>query len=316
MEEIQTIQLATRKRRFIAFFVDMLIISIIGYLSCFLFDSFYMRLGNYGKIIGATLVLIYFGIFDSKIGNGQTIGKKLFKIKVVNRKSECISILQSIERTSWIFLLVLLNGLSFSNSKYIPLVIIFGTIFFSIGILEIYFFICNKKTLQSFHDLFSDTFVILKKSEGEIEYKNNKKAVYCSVFIPICILIIAICINVFAKKSSFGEMINIIDDVQKDLPLHQTTIQRSITTTKSKSNTTQVSYVLVNTFKNNKKDNDKDIAIQIAKKVFDSDFVFKEDEIFSVVVNSGYDIGIASQNNSQRFNGTINQWMFEIEKLE
>ena len=72
-----TVNLATRKRRFFAFLIDSLIIGLIGRLSGLVFGDFYAQLGNSGLLIGAIIVLLYFGICNSKITNGKTLGKKL-----------------------------------------------------------------------------------------------------------------------------------------------------------------------------------------------------------------------------------------------
>ena len=316
MEEIITVKLASRKRRFLAFVIDILLISLTGYLSTFFFENFYMKLGNYGKLIGAFIVLIYFGIFDSTIGNGQSIGKKILKIKVVNRKSECISVLYGYLRALWLFAWILLNGFSLSNSKYIPLLIVCGTILFSIVLLEIYFFIFNKKTIQSFHDLLLNTFVVSTDSKGEIEYKNNNKILYCSIIIPILILSITTCLNIRAKDTVLGDYLKIIDIIQEDIPVHQTTISKNFSVVKTSKETIHNDYVVLSTYKNNKSDDDKEIAVKIAQKVFDSDFIIDENEIFSIEINSGFNIGIASKNKNQRFNGTVEHWKYEIEQLE
>lgn len=316
MEEILPVKLATRKKRFLAFVLDMIIISVVGYISGLLLENFYMKLGNYGKIVGAVVVLIYFGIFDSRICKGQSIGKKICKIKVVNRNSEYISISKSFLRSLWIFLLILLNGTSFTNSKYLPLVVILGTIMFSIGLLEIYFFIFNKKTIQTFHDLLTDTFVSSLQTQGEIEYKNNKKTIYFSSVVPLLVLSLSIGANIAAKKTYLNEFIEIINVVQEKLPVHHTVITREIKKIVTKEGISQNNYVIVNTYKNIKSDDDKELAIKIALEVFNSNFIFNENELLSIVINSGYNIGIASKNNNQRYNGTVEQWKYAIKSME
>jgi uncharacterized RDD family membrane protein YckC len=316
LEELTTVKLASRKRRFAAFAVDMILISTIGYLSSFLFENFYMKLGNYGKIIGAAAVLIYFGFFDSKIGKGQSIGKKLLKIKVVNKNSECISVLNGFIRSLWLFTVTLFNGFSLNNSKFIPIIIIIGTILFSIIFGEMYFFIFNKKTIQSLHDLYSNTFVVSTASEGEIEYKNSRKVLCCSTIIPLLILTLTICVSARTKNTFLGEYLRIIDLIQEDLPVHQTTISKNFSTVKNTSGTTRQNYVLLNTYKDNKSDDDKELAVRIAQKAFDNNFAINDDEILSIVISSGFNIGIASKNRNQRFNGTPAQWKYEIEKAD
>ncbi len=89
-----------------------------------------------------------------------------------------------------------------------------------------------------------------------------------------------------------------------------------LTTVKSTLGTTRKNYVLFNTYKDNKSDDDKEIAVRIAQKAFDNNFAINDDEILSIVISSGFNIGIASKNKNQRFNGTPAQWKYEIEKAD
>jgi uncharacterized RDD family membrane protein YckC len=307
--------LASRKQRFCAFIIDVLILGIIGYVSGFLFEDIYMKLGNYGRIIGTLLTLLYFGICDSKITNGQTIGKKILKIKVVDKKSQCVTVPRSLIRSLWIVIWILLNGLSFSNSKFVPILIIIGTILFSIGLLEIYFFIANKQTLQTLHDLIFNTYVVSISNNNEILSVNKKSVIYCSSIIPVIILLLAIVINLKAKKTYLNDMMVLIDVIQKELPVHQTTISRNTNVLKTLSGETKTKYILVTSCKNNKTDDDKILASKIAKIILTSDFKFNENESLSIVIVSGYNIGIASKKKSQSYNGTIDQWKTEILKV-
>lgn len=161
-----------------------------------------------------------------------------------------------------------------------------------------------------------NTFVVSTDSKGEIEYKNNNKILYCSIIIPILILSITTCLNIRAKDTVLGDYLKIIDIIQEDIPVHQTTISKNFSVVKTSKETIHNDYVVLSTYKNNKSDDDKEIAVKIAQKVFDSDFIIDENEIFSIEINSGFNIGIASKNKNQRFNGTVEHWKYEIEQLE
>ena len=221
-----TVNLATRKRRFFAFLIDSLIIGLVGQLSGLVFSDFYAQLGNSGRLIGAVVVLLYFGICNSKITNGKTLGKKLLKIRVVNRNSKPISVSKSFLRASWFAIFMAFGGSSFSNSSCIPLVIVVGTLIFSISILEIYFVIVNKKTLQSFHDLLIDSFVVSAKSEGQISYTNKKSSFYGGAVIPVILLIAFTGLNLFAKNTYVADMVKIIETINSELPVYNTSMYR------------------------------------------------------------------------------------------
>src|ERR671923_3070682 len=77
-------------RRFLAWFIDSLLLGIIGQAIAVLFSSFFFSIGPYGRPIGLLFIIPYFGILNSKIGGGQTIGKRLMKIAVRNKNNEPI----------------------------------------------------------------------------------------------------------------------------------------------------------------------------------------------------------------------------------
>ena len=73
MEETTAIKLATRKRRLFAFLIDALIICVFGWMIGWSFEDAILQLGNFGRAVGAVVVLLYFGICNSKLMNGQTL---------------------------------------------------------------------------------------------------------------------------------------------------------------------------------------------------------------------------------------------------
>ena len=304
-----TVNLATRKRRFFAFLIDSLIIGLVGQLSGLVFSDFYAQLGNSGRLIGAVVVLLYFGICNSKITNGKTLGKKLLKIRVVNRNSKPISVSKSFLRASWFTIFMAFGGSSFSNSSCIPLVIVVGTLIFSISILEIYFVIVNKKTLQSFHDLLIDSFVVSAKSEGQISYTNKKSSFYGGAVIPVILLIAFTGLNLFAKNTYVADMVKIIETINSELPVYNTSMYRHSETTAAlsgESSTTK--YINVTVIKKNKDENNEALAVKIAKIIFDSKFAFNEGETLCITIVEGYDIGIANNYTSKNINGTLEEW--------
>ena len=49
-------------RRFFAFFIDSLILSIAGFVLGFIFFDYFVAIGTFGRLIGFAISLLYFGI--------------------------------------------------------------------------------------------------------------------------------------------------------------------------------------------------------------------------------------------------------------
>ncbi len=311
MDETTTVNLATRKRRFFAFLIDSLIIALFGKLLGLLLGDFFIELGNLGKIVGFIVVLFYFGIGNSKILNGQTVAKKLLKIRVVDKSSEAISVPKSFLRALPFAAYILLNGLPVSDSADLYPSLILGTILFSIPVLESFFAIVNNKSLQSLHDMIAKTFVVSVKSEGNINITNQKVFLYAGAALPILILIVTLAgsATVSNKLIYVTDMQKIISVASHELPISSISMYRNKTTTTSlNGETTQVKLIEVTAAKINKDENDTLLALKIAKVIFDSGFKFEDGETLSVTIIYGYDIGIASSYVSSKFNDSIENW--------
>ena len=311
MDETAAMKLATRKRRFFAFLIDTLIIGIFGKIIGWSFEDAFLQIGNFGKAIGATVVLLYFGIFNSKLMNGQTLGKLLLKIRVVDKNSNSISVAKGLLRALPFALYILLNGLPVSDSADLYPSLILGTILFSIPVLEIYFAIANNESLQSLHDIIAKTYVIPTKSEGSIDFANKKAILYAGAALPILILILGfVGSNTVANKLIYvKDMQKIIGAASQELPISSISMYRNKTTTTNlDGETTEVKLIQVTAAKKNKDENDTLLAVRIAKIIIDSGFAFEEGENLFIAIIYGYDIGIASKYTSSKFTDSLENW--------
>ena len=174
----------TRTRRFFALLIDWYLtqtISVIpitfylrngDYLKPYMFDfssySFPVGLGLiiYGIIIG----LIYYWLIPSYLFNGQTIGKKICKIKIVTTNYQPVT--GKIMFIREIFTSTLIEGgilITATQLHRIPGLLGFNNITtywqylaYIITIISIAYAYFNSKT-QSFHDIVAKTLVIKSK---------------------------------------------------------------------------------------------------------------------------------------------------------
>lgn len=156
-------------RRVGALLIDTFVLGGVGFLLGLVLESVFFQMGVWGRFIGFTVALVYFGVMNSKVSNGQTLGKKVLKLRVVNSINAPISVGKSILRYIILATPFSLNGAYFSNeamSAYLiyPLSFIVAGGLFSI----FYLYIFNRVTRQSLHDLMVGTFVVntdIKKHE-------------------------------------------------------------------------------------------------------------------------------------------------------
>ncbi|GLQ88258.1 RDD family protein [Dyella flagellata] len=161
LNELPTLTIANFWSRLGAIFIDLLIVGAAGYvLGFFLFDTL-ARLGAYARIIGFIIAISYFGILNSRIGNGQTLAKRWLGLRVVDGRGLCIALPRSLLRYTVLGLPFFLNYLPLDSEVTALLletlisIILFGGMFSTF-----YLYLFNRRTRQSLHDLVVGTYVV------------------------------------------------------------------------------------------------------------------------------------------------------------
>jgi uncharacterized RDD family membrane protein YckC len=159
--ELPTLTIARFWPRLGAIFIDLLIVGAIGYvLGIFLFDTL-ARLGAYARIIGFIIAVAYFGVLNSRIGNGQTLAKRWLGLRVVDKRGLCLSLPRSLLRYTVLGLPFFFNFLPLDDGSTSILVETLISIILFGGISSIfYLYVFNRRTRQSLHDLAVGTYVV------------------------------------------------------------------------------------------------------------------------------------------------------------
>ncbi|MFN0277042.1 MAG: RDD family protein [Pyrinomonadaceae bacterium] len=71
-------------RRLAALIIDSLLLGIVGQIIGWTFSSFWFGIGPYGRFVGFIFIFFYFGLMNSKLGGGQTIGKRVLDMAVTD----------------------------------------------------------------------------------------------------------------------------------------------------------------------------------------------------------------------------------------
>ena len=303
-------------KRLFAFIIDLVLLGIFGMVLGAVFFDFLAELGPSGLLIGFTIAFLYFGIQNSSICNGQTIGKRILKIKVVNKEHETISVQRSFGRFMILGPPYFLNGAPlpmFFNEHYTLTVFVGIIVFFGLaGIIYLYIF--NRKTRQSLHDLIVGTYVIKLQAADKESLPSAWKGHLVTlgmIFIGI-ILIITIVLPNITQKAFFKELFAIQRKIQDSGIVHYTKVTSGHSTIKNMNagneNTRNATFFTVSTALK-KRPLDFEIPSRHLAKIILDNFpsVMKKD---ALVINTsyGYDIGIASTWRTNRIQHTPQEW--------
>jgi len=159
-EEIITFDIAGFWRRFLAFALDGFILGTPLIILGFVFRDFAFSFGPWGRLIGYGIIFLYWSYFNSSLGNGQTIGKRVMKTAVVDGNGAYLSVGKTMLRAGVLASIGLLNGWALPLLQNPVIAFIAATIIFGGGLALLYGLIFNRKTRQGIHDLLVGSYVV------------------------------------------------------------------------------------------------------------------------------------------------------------
>lgn len=308
-QEIELKWISSFWRRIGALFIDMLLLGIFGYVIGLALENIFVQLGGWGRLVGFTIALVYFGIMNSSITGGQTLGKKALKIRVVDNSNSTIGIGKSTLRYVVLASPFSLNGAQFSNEAMLSYLIyplsfiIFGG-FFSV----IYLYIFNRNTRQSLHDLAAGTFVV----NAEVEKQKTGKVWNIHFAIVALLFVAAAIVPVFtsqqAQSEPFKEMLTVQSALLSEPNVTYATITANTTAFSSiNEGTKTTTYISSRVFLENNNVSDAELARQLASIVISNYPEAINKDTIQVILTYGYDIGIASKWSSHAHNFAPNE---------
>lgn len=309
-------------RRIFAFQIDGVLLGILGaVLGAFFFNSL-MAIGSLGRLLGLSICLLYSGIFNSSIGRGQTVGKRVMHIKVINSCGQYISLPKSLLRAAIIWTPMMLNGV-FYNLHVPQFVsqILFAVdllVIFALGGGLIYLFVFNMPTRQSIQDLAVGSFVV-QNSTNKISVSSHLWKGHWVILLLFGAAVLAggivipqILERVVTKDPFYAEHAKIVDAIEHSgevaacrVSTYTSFFMEDFTGSKQRSNTS--TYLLVDAACNSNPNTDPGKFQRIAALVANTSPAILKQYPLRIRLSYGYDIGIASFHGTQDRDFTLNQ---------
>lgn len=296
-DEIKNNWIAGFWRRIGALFIDTILLGLFGFLLSMIFESVFVQIGVWGKLIGFVIALAYFGAMNSRVFVGQTVGKKILKLRVVNAENQTISIARSSLRYIVLAAPFSLNGIQIASDNipsflaYPLSLIVFGGLF---SILYLYVF--NRVTRQSLHDIFLGTYVV--KADAQKEELGEVWKVHLIIvclFFCIAAIVPALTSN-FAKGAPFKEMFAVQSALVNERGVNFATISTNTSFFNSANDEKKTTtHVAVQAFLSSDNIEDVELARHLASIVVENYSDVRNKDNLVINLFYGYDIGIWSQ---------------------
>jgi uncharacterized RDD family membrane protein YckC len=294
-------------RRCAAYLVDSFILGAVGGgLGRVIFDKL-SHLGLWGPLAGFCVALAYFAAFDSEMGNGQTLGKRWWKLRVIDVEGNAISFAKSLLRSGVFLVPAFLFGLNLPEPRtpWIIQALVFGIVLW-VGGSTLYLITFSSETRQGLHDFVAGSYVANANDYGPVEAKATSHVHW----------LIVVVLLVLASASVVG----VREEVEKMPPMPQMRRDASLIEQMNGIERATVSERLAHT--SNGGGPTKDMVVSIHQAVPAQD-TFADEVVRTVLQNDpsaqnydqlnirffyGYDIGIAASWNRQEFARTPAEW--------
>ncbi len=158
--EVRRFVIAGFWRRLFAFLLDIAILAVPLYLLGIGSGDQAFSMGPWGRFIGYGIVLLYWGCLNSRLNKGQTVGKKVLKIAVVDKRGDYLSVGKAMLRALVLVLVGLLNNWAIPFSQNPIYAFISSAIVGGGSLAVLYGLIFNRKTHQGIHDLLTGSYVV------------------------------------------------------------------------------------------------------------------------------------------------------------
>jgi len=293
-------QLAGFWRRLGAFVLDCLILGLVGLALAFTVYDQLAHLGVWGRLFGFALALAYFGVSNSKLTSGRSVGKLALGIKVVDKDGTPLSVGKSFLRYVALAIPWFLNGAPFPASVlfsfwlYVISLAVFGA-----GLSILYLFIFNRPSRQSLHDLLVGSFVVRSDAIGPVGAAAPWRG---HLMVCAALFLAAAAVPVFtsrlAQSETFGPLLMVHRVVSAEPWVAHAEVNRSLSLT-SKDVVRHLSIVA---HIRDPAVDDADRAMRLGRLAFGAHEFVRDLTVVQVTLVHGFDIGIASSWRSHSHN--------------
>jgi uncharacterized RDD family membrane protein YckC len=294
-----------------AYMIDTLILGALGLVLGLFLSRAFTEMGVWGLLIGLTISAIYFGLLNSAIGRGQTVGKRALGLEVVDHEGRHLSPGRSILRYLVFcfpfYLNGVVSGMGLASTSWQALAL--GVLIFAGGGAILYLYIFNGRTRQSLHDLAVRSYVVRASPQSAV----NALPVWIVHLIVVALLFVlsvgvALAASKMTQQSFLGHLLTVQQDILATGKFNTVGVYEGVNTSNFNGDV-HTAKVFSVTAKFKEKPEDVDAAAkEIAAIVFkDYPDVIKDDNL-NIQVASGYNIGIFSSSWSQNVVHDTAKW--------
>lgn len=285
-------------RRLLAFFIDSLLLGLLGFGAGYLAYDLLASLTGPTRLIGLAVSLLYFGHLSSGPGGGRTLGMRVMGLKVVSMGGRPLGLVTAFWRALWLQAPIMLNGMYVEiNDPTLGLIVGVAliTLVFGVGLAQIILLLFNRPSRRLVHDLLSGA-IVVRNDARDVRARSSRTAV------TIAVLTILLAAGGGLAMAKFGSrfMPRVVTDLLPaqaavaSIPGVMSATVQDNTTTVHGTGGSRTTRTLVVTARVAAWPRDKAAMMDQIGAAAVGAYRLKPGQRVRVVLTRGYDIGIAS----------------------
>jgi uncharacterized RDD family membrane protein YckC len=295
-EDVGSDWIASFWRRVGALFIDGLVLGFSGILLGTVFEQQFVQMGSWGRLFGFGIALVYFGFMNSRVFEGQTIGKTILKIRVVDGDEETIAVGRSFARYCVLGVPFFLNGARLpAELMTAPVSFLISLIVFGGGLAVIYLFVFNRESRQSLHDLASGTFVVDSHAPKQVPGAIWRPHLGVVAALALAAAVLPEIMSNRAAEEPIRGLIRAAEVLRAEPPVEHTIVSAGTVTMRTAEASRSQNYVGAQVFIGHDTVSDAVFARRLARILADNYADVAQADVVQIALVYGYDIGIASR---------------------
>ncbi|RXZ36108.1 RDD family protein [Oxalobacteraceae bacterium CAVE-383] len=302
-----TLDTAPLWKRAVACFLDFILLAVIGMgIGFLLFDSL-ARMGLWGAAVGFAVALVYFGVCDSRIRRGQSLGRMAMKLRVVSRSGAPLEIAPAFARAAIFLAPYFLPGIPFDLVAHLGQSVLLSMLIFGTAFGLAYLLLFNRATRQSLHDLAAGAYVVQADARAAADAPVRRPLARGHTIAVALLYAVAGVLPVLGAQLTAQEPFASLIALQ-NLLATDPGVARVNVTDAEKDASRPVRSLSIQVALRSKALFDEAYADKVARIALDNHAAAKDKDAIAVTLSYGYDIGIASAQTSKVFTHSPDAW--------
>lgn len=299
-------------RRLAAFVVDSLFLGVLGMLLGAVLAPTLAALGAWGRLLGFVIAGIYFGALNSRLGGGQTLGKRVAGIKVVDGGGAALSLPRALLRFIPLGLPWFLNNATLPQAALVnPWLSVLTVLIFGLALSQAYLMVFNRPARQAVHDLLVGSWVV-RAGTGERVETSDPRPVHLVVpgLLVTAAAVAPFLMQGLAGAAPFAALMKAQQAVSAEPWVNHAQVSAGTSfMAQTGTGQQQMTYLSVQAFVRSGDIQDAARAQTVARLAMAADPAFGVVDAVQIRLVLGYDIGIASFWRSQTYTHTPAEWL-------